>query len=180
MKKVLVISTSLRDESNSDTLAIAFLRGAKEAGNETEYISLQDKTISFCKGCNACQHGHKPCVMDDDAVEIAEKVRNADVVAFATPIYFYEMSGQLKTLLDRCYPSYAMEYSFRDIYFIAASASPEEADMDGAIKGIEGWVHCFEKARLAGVVKGVGLEFKGDAFNNNDKLQIAYDMGKNA
>ena len=105
MKKVLVVSTSLRNESNSDTLAIAFLRGAREVGNETEYVTLQDKTISFCKGCNACQHGHKPCVIKDDAVEIAEKIKNADVVAFATPIYFYEMAGQMKTMLDRCYPS---------------------------------------------------------------------------
>ena len=56
MKKVLVVSTSLRNESNSDTLAIAFLRGAKEAGNETAYITLQDKEIAFCKGCNGQAH----------------------------------------------------------------------------------------------------------------------------
>ncbi|MBE6007892.1 MAG: flavodoxin family protein [Lachnospiraceae bacterium] len=179
MKKVLVVSTSLRDESNSDTLAIAFLRGAKEAGNETEYVTLQDKTISFCKGCNACQHGQKPCVIKDDAVEIAEKIKNADVVAFATPIYFYEMAGQMKTMLDRCYPLYAIGHSFKDVYLIATSASPEEKAMDGAIKGLEGWVECSEGAHLAGVVKGVGIEFAGDAFKNNDMLQIAYDMGKN-
>ena len=74
MKKVLVISTSMRDESNSDTLATAFLRGANEVGNETKYISLADKKISFCKGCIACQHKGE-CVIDDDAAVIIEKMK---------------------------------------------------------------------------------------------------------
>ena len=62
MKKVLVVSTSLRNESNSDTLAIAFLRGAKEAGNETAYITLQDKEIAFCKA-RRCHCAMESCTM---------------------------------------------------------------------------------------------------------------------
>jgi multimeric flavodoxin WrbA len=55
MKKVVVISTSLRHGSNSDMLADQFAKGAKAAGNEVEIISLVDKSIQFCKGCLACQ-----------------------------------------------------------------------------------------------------------------------------
>ncbi len=179
MKKVLVISTSLRTDSNSDILSTAFLRGAKEAGHQTEYISLVEKEIAFCKGCMACQHSKKDCVIKDDAIVIAQKVKDADVVVFATPIYYYEMSGQMKTLLDRCNPIYDTDYKFREVYLIATAADTEEKAMDGAIKGLEGWVECFEKARLAGVVKGVGIEFPGDAFNNSEALQKAYDMGRN-
>ncbi len=99
-KKVLIISTSLRKNSNSEALAKAFADGAFSAGNEVETVSLMGKNIAFCKGCLACQNlGH--CVIGDDALEITEKMKNAEVIAFATPIYYYEMSGQMKTLLDR-------------------------------------------------------------------------------
>ena len=100
-KKVLVISTSMRGNSNSEKLAEAFADGAKAAGNEVELISLKNKTIGFCKGCLACQQtGH--CVIKDDANAITDKMLEADVIAWATPIYYYEMSGQMKTMIDLC------------------------------------------------------------------------------
>ena len=103
MSNVLVISTSLRAKSNSDILAERLIAGTKDAGHQVEQISLKGKTIGFCKGCLACQKTQK-CVQKDDAVMIAEKVMNADTLVFVTPIYYYEMSGQMKTLLDRLNP----------------------------------------------------------------------------
>ncbi len=72
-KKVVVISTSLRANSNSNALAEAFAKGAKEAGHEVEFISLRGKRIEFCRGCLACQKTGS-CVIQDDANEITEKV----------------------------------------------------------------------------------------------------------
>lgn len=110
-KKVLVISTSLRHNSNSETLAGEFAKGAKEAGHEVKEITLRDKNIGFCKGCLAClKLGH--CVIQDDAVEIAKQMHDAQVIVFATPIYYYEMSGQMKTMLDRANPLYGTDYAF--------------------------------------------------------------------
>ena len=100
MKKVVVISTSLRPGSNSNALAGKFAEGAKAAGHEVEFISLRGKDIKFCIGCFACQKTGA-CVFKDDAPAIMESVLNADVVCWATPIYYYEMSGQMKTLVDR-------------------------------------------------------------------------------
>ncbi len=94
-KKVLIISTSIRANSNSEILAAAFADGAREAGNEVECVTLKDKTIGFCKGCLACQKLGR-CVIDDDANDITEKLLDAEVVVWATPIYYYEMSGQSK------------------------------------------------------------------------------------
>lgn len=85
MKKVVIISASLRKTSNSDILAKEFEKGAKTAGNEVEYISLVGKKIGFCVGCLACQKTQK-CVIADDAAQIADQVKNADVLVFATPI----------------------------------------------------------------------------------------------
>ena len=91
-KKILVISTSVRNNSNSEALANAFAEGAREAGNEVEVVSLRGKTIAFCKGCLACKRLGR-CVINDDANDIIEKLMNADVVVWATPIYYYQMSG---------------------------------------------------------------------------------------
>lgn len=72
MKKVLVISSSLRHNSNSETLANSFASGAKNAGNEVDFITLRDKEIKFCIGCSNCQKTQK-CVLRDDMPEIIKK-----------------------------------------------------------------------------------------------------------
>lgn len=177
MKKVLIISTSLRKNSNSQYLAKEFERGTEDAGNKVEFISLTDKNIGFCHGCLACQKTQK-CVIKDDAVEIAEKLKNADVLVFATPIYYYEMCGQMKTLLDRCNPLFPSDYAFRDVYLLATAADGDESAMDGAVKGLQGWITCFEKARLAGVVRGVGINDAGSASQHTELLKEVYALGK--
>ena len=175
-KKVLVIGTSFRKDGNSNRLAQEFAKGAKEAGNEVDIEYLFDKKINFCKGCLACQR-LMHCVIDDDANAIAEKMKNSDIIAFATPIYFYEMCGQMKTLLDRSNPLFPSEYSFRDIYLLASAADTGEYSMDGAIKGLQGWIDCFSKTELKGVVKALGAEGIG-AVEDSEALKEAYAMGK--
>lgn len=177
MKKVLVISTSLRKNSNSDYIAKEFVRGAKDAGNEVEYISLIGKQIAFCVGCLSCQKTQK-CVIKDDANEIAEKVKGADVVVYATPVYYYEMSGQMKTLIDRMNCLFTANYKFCDVYLLASSAENEESAMDGAVKGLQGWIDCYEKSRLAGVIRATGLTQAGEAKNHMEILKKAYEMGR--
>ena len=149
MKNVLVISSSRRKNSNSEQLAVSLAEGAKSAGNEVEVISLRDKEIKFCIGCLACQKTQR-CVMHDDADATREKMLHADVLVFATPIYYYEMSGVLKTMLDRANPLYSSDYRFREIYALATAAENEEHVPEKAFSGIEGWVDCFEKAKLVG------------------------------
>ena len=159
-KKVLVISTSVRGNSNSEKLAEAFADGAKAAGNEVELVSLKNKTIAFCKGCLACQQtGH--CVIKDDANAIADKMLEADVIAWATPIYYYEMSGQMKTMIDRANSLFPKDYKFRDVYLLTAAAEDEPDVDEGAVHGLKGWIACFEKARFAGKVCACGVGAPG-------------------
>lgn len=177
MKKVLIISTSLRKNSNSQYLANEFERGAEDGGNQVEFISLTDKNIGFCHGCLVCQKTQK-CVIQDDAIEIAEKVKHADILVFATPIYYYEMCGQMKTLLDRCNPLFPSDYKFRDIYLLATAADGNDSAMDGAVKGLQGWIDCFEKARLAGIARGIGINDAGSAGQHTKLLKEVYALGK--
>ncbi len=116
-------------------------------------------------------------VIRDDADLIEQKMQDADVLVFATPIYYYEMSGQLKTMLDRGNPLYTANYKFRDIYVLSSAAEEDEDVPQRAISGIEGWIDCFEHARLAGSVFVGGVTDVGD-IENHPSLAKAYEMGK--
>ena len=176
-KKVIVISTSLRPNSNSDMLADKFAEGAIAAGNQVEKISLVGKNIQFCKGCLACQKLGR-CVIGDDVNDIMARVLKADVVAWATPIYYYEMSGQMKTLIDRMNAMYEQDYQFRDVYLLTTAAEDEEQTPRRAEAGLTGWIDCYPKSRLAGTVFCGGVNAPKE-IASNPKLQAAYDLGKN-
>ncbi|MBR4390077.1 MAG: flavodoxin family protein [Prevotella sp.] len=176
MKKVIVISTSLRHGSNSDMLADQFFLGAKDAGNDVEKISLVGKNIRFCKGCLACQKLGR-CVIDDDANGIMEKVMKTEVVAWATPIYYYEMSGQMKTLIDRMNAMYEQDYLFRDVYLLTTAADDDEQTPKRAEAGLTGWTDCYPKSRLAGTLFCGGVNHARE-IEGNPKLQEAYELGK--
>ena len=174
-KKILVISTSLRANSNSKALAEAFAEGAASAGHEVELVSLRDKQISFCRGCFACLNLGR-CVIRDDAPAIVEKMHDADVIVFASPIYYYEMSGQMKTLLDRANSLFDSDYAFKEVYLLTAAAEDEEQVPERAISGLSGWVECFPRASLAGTVFAGGLNDEGE-IAGHPALKKAYDMG---
>ncbi|MCQ2208016.1 MAG: flavodoxin family protein [Paludibacteraceae bacterium] len=177
MKHVLVISTSLRPGSNSDMLANQFIEGAKAAGHSVEKISLVGKNIQFCKGCLACQKLGK-CVIDDDANKITEKVLDAEVVVWATPIYYYEMSGQMKTLIDRMNALYSLDYKFKEVYMLTTAAEDAPETPKRAETGLTGWIDCFENVRLAGTLFCGGVNDAKD-IEGIEKLKMAYAMGKN-
>ena len=176
-KKVLIISSSPRKGGNSETLAAAFAKGAREAGNQVETVSLREKQVGFCKGCLAClKLGH--CVIQDDAVEIAAKMHDADVLVFATPVYYYSVSGQLKTMLDRANPLYDTDYAFTQAYLLATAAEDAPETFEGTEKAVQGWVDCFPEAKLCGLVAGEEIGDPKDAVNHPDVMEKAYELGK--
>lgn len=175
-KNVLIISSSPRKGSNSETLAASFAKGAEEAGHKVETVYLRKKNYGFCKGCLAClKVGH--CVIDDDAVEIATKMHDADVLVFATPVYYYSVSGQLKTMLDRANPLFDSDYAFTKAYLLATAAEDGEETVEGTVKAVQGWVDCFERCELAGTVFAGGVNGVGD-IAGHPALEKAYQMGK--
>lgn len=103
--KVLVIHGSPRPKGNSDLLCDALMRGAAEAGNQVEKISLREKNIQPCQACYACFRTGS-CVQKDDMAEILSKVEAADILVLASPTYFLTMSGQMKVFIDRLLPKW--------------------------------------------------------------------------
>lgn len=177
MKNIVVISTSLHAGSNSEILADKFIEGAIAAGHHVEKISLKGKNIGFCRGCHACQKLGRCAIDTDDANTIMRQVVNADVVCWATPIYYYEMSGQMKTLIDRMNAMYSLDYKFRDIYMLTTAAEDEPEVPKRAEAGLTGWIDCYPKCHLAGTLFCGGVNESKD-IEGNAKLQEAYDMGK--
>ena len=175
-KHVLILSSSPRKGGNSETLAAAFSRGAQEAGNQVETVYLREKQYGFCKGCLACQKlGH--CVIKDDAVEIAAKMHDADVLVFATPVYYYSVSGQLKTMLDRANPLFGTDYAFTKVYILATAAEDGQETVAGSEKAVQGWVDCFDRCELAGTVLAGGVTYVGEIVGH-PALERAYQAGK--
>ena len=176
MKRVVIISTSLRVRSNSDLLAEQFMKGAESAGHQVEKVELLGKQIAFCLGCFACAKLGR-CVIDDDVNGIMEKVMKADVIVWATPIYYNEMSGQMKTLIDRMNAMYDRDYRFREVYLLTTAAEDEASVPQRAEAGLTGWIDCYPKARLVGTLFCGGVN-EPNEIQGNAKLEEAFELGK--
>ena len=159
-KKVLILSSSPRRGGNSDTLCNEFMRGAIESGNEAEKVFLRDKTIHYCTGCSTCSLHGKPCPQKDDAAEIIEKMVAANVIVMATPVYFYTMSAQMKTLIDRCCGLYT-EMKNKEFYFIVTAAEDDRKLMERTVDTFQGFLDCLENPTIKGVVYGTGVRHVG-------------------
>lgn len=175
-KKVFIVSSTPRKNGNSDILAEEFARGAQEAGHLVQKVNVREMNLQFCIGCLACQKTGK-CVLNDGMNELYDGVQNADVLVFATPIYYYEMAGQLKTFLDRLNPLFPKNNRFTQVYVLASAADGDESAMDKAVQGVQGWIDCFDGVTLAGAVRATGATEAGDVWQS-DAPKRAFAMGK--
>lgn len=102
MKRILVIVGSGKPKGNTGLLAEAFARGAEEAGHQVKTISLGRTQVNGCIGCRACRYG-KPCIQKDDWNSIVPEILEADLLVFASPVYFWTISAKLKAFIERFY-----------------------------------------------------------------------------
>lgn len=176
MKNVLILSSSPRRGGNSDSLCGQFAAGAREAGHSVEKIFLSDHKINYCTGCGVCYNGAKPCPQKDDAAVMLSKMIEADVIVMATPVYFYTMCGQMKTLIDRCCARYT-EMSGKEFYFIVTAADDNVGAMERTIEEFRGFLDCLDRPTEKGVVYGVGAWKIGD-IKSKSAMPQAYEMGR--
>ncbi len=175
-KKILVISASPRKGGNSDLLCDQFIKGAKEAGHDAGKIYVIDKRIEYCTGCGACYNGGNPCSLKDDMAEVLDKMIAADVIVMATPVYFYTMAGQMKTLIDRTCSRYT-EIKNKKFYFIAAAADSNKNSIERTIEEFRGFISCLSGAKEKGVIYGTGAWQMGD-IKEKPSMTAAYEAGK--
>ena len=103
-KKIIILNGAARKNGNTAKLAEAFAEGARSAGNEVKSFYLDDMNIHSCKGClNAGKNSKSPCSQKDDMDKIYSEFEETDVIVFASPLYFWTVTGTLKTAADRLY-----------------------------------------------------------------------------
>lgn len=176
MKQVLILSGSPRRGGNSDVLCDRFAEGAKAAGNAVEKLFIASKNIGYCRGCGVCNTTHR-CVQKDDMEAILEKMVNADVIVLASPVYFYSIDGQLKTLIDRTVARYT-EIANKDFYYILTAADTEKASLNRSVETLRGFTEdCLPNPHEKGIIYGVGAWQIGEV-QDTPAYHEAYEMGK--
>lgn len=174
-KQVLVLSSSPRKNANSNTLCDQFAKGALEANHKVKKVRLQEQKIGYCNGCSGCEKTGR-CLQKDDMAQILDDMVAADVIVMATPVYFYTMCAQMKTLIDRTVARY-MELANKEFYFIVTAADNNKAALERTIEGFRGFTFCLDGAQEKGIIYGTGAWRAGDIMESRAMSQ-AYEMGK--
>lgn len=140
--KVLAILGSPRKNGNSEVLAQTVAAAIAEKCNaEIEYLRANKLAISGCIGCNGCEKNGM-CVIKDDMIDVYEKIDQADIILFATPVYFYGPSSQVKAVIDRCQARWSRKYILKTRYrqqdrrigcLLATAATQGKKLFDGSI-----------------------------------------------
>ena len=186
--KILGILGSPRKGGNSDILLEEALRGAREAGAETEKIVLDALEIRGCRDCKGCNETGR-CVIEDDMPQIHEKILDAQGILHSVPVYFYSMTAQMKAYLDRwcaffdgdweLHTQYVPKFQGKKVAIIAVcgAADPEmtEPTIDPFRRTVE-----FQSDLLewGGALAVPSVSDKGDVQHNKQALEEAYKLGK--
>ena len=175
-KKVLILSGSPRKGGNSDLLCDEFLRGAAEAGHEVEKIRVAQKKIGYCSACYYCRDHGGVCAKKDDMAELLQKMIDANVIVLASPVYFYSIDAQMKTVIDRTVARWT-EVKNKEFYYIVTCTDMQRESQERTLECFRGYADCVEGAKEMGVIYGTGVyqpgEIKGTA-----AMAQAYEMGK--
>ena len=128
---IVVLSGSPRKGANTDTMVEAFAETAREGGNTVEVVRVASKKIAGCLGCQYCFAHEGTCVQKDDMTNVIEPLKGADMVVFASPIYWFDITAQEKAAIDRLYAFGATGFPFTKTALLLDSHS--EGVYDAAI-----------------------------------------------
>lgn len=175
-KSVLIISGSPRKGGNTDLLCDAFARGAEEVGGRVEKVFLADYRIDYFSEADEQRVGNRANEAEDDVPMLVDKMVQADVIVLASPVYYMNITGQLKTFIDRTFGRYR-EMKNKEFFYLTACADPEESTADWAINGFRGFVMCLPNPTERGMVKAIGMGRKGAVKGSQYEI-AAYNLGK--
>ena len=175
MSKVVVLVGSMRKGGNTDLLAQAFTEGASKY-NDVEIVSVADYKVNPCIGCNSCfTRKDNKCFQNDDMDVIYEKLRTADIVVIASPVYFYGISAELKAIIDRLHTPMRNEFRIKKLALLLVGAASLPNLFD-PIKLQYQLVLDFFHLENIGMVLVRGVKDKGD-IEGNEALKEAYELG---
>lgn len=181
-KRVMIVKGSPRKKGNSSILADRVAAGAKAGGAAVEAVYLHDMNIKPCNACDVCRRGKDiDCVLDDDMQKLYPKLRNADAIVVASPIYWFTISAQTKLFMDRWYAlggdeGYELAGKRFGIVLTYADSDPFSSGAVNALRTFQDALH-FIGAEIAGMVYGSAWK-AGEIRKNRKVMKEAYDLGK--
>lgn len=174
--KILVLTGSPRKNGNSNTLVDNFIKGAQEKGHNVVRFDSAFKNVHPCTACNHCGMNGE-CVFKDDFEFVRKNIVDADMVVFATPMYYFGISSQLKTVIDRFHAINGQIHVSKKSALIMTYADTSAKDAEPIKKHYEvllnylGWTSVGEI-----IAPGV---WQAGAVNSTDFPKQAYELGKN-
>ena len=190
MKNILIIQGGGRPKGNTAQLVGSFVRGAEDAGHQIEVVSLLKHEVKGCLGCNACRYG-KPCVQKDSFNDLVPKIKQADLLVFASPLYFWTVSSRIKAFIERFYciaeedpdpPLGRYErYPVKDCALLMTAADNFFWTFDQAVSyyqfALVNYIGFHDKGML--LAGGCGDTNGKPQIDKTEHLQKAYLFGKN-
>jgi multimeric flavodoxin WrbA len=181
-RNVIILKGSPRIKGNSSLLADRLAAGAGEAGAVVESFDLHKMNIRPCDACDICQgDGERPCIIDDDMQVLYPRLRVADAIIIASPVYWFTMSAQMKLCIDRWYAFESPQGSALKGKNIGIILTYGDTDpySSGGINAIRTFQDMFRyiRADIVGIVYGTALR-EGDILNQPKLLERAYQLGQ--
>lgn len=176
--KIVVLSGSPHKNGTTAKLLESFIKGAEDAGNEVVRFDTAFMDVHPCIACDKCQtSADAVCVYKDDMVKIGNELATADCIAFVTPIYYYGLCTQIKTVIDRFYAIESKIRKGQKTVFISAMADdrPETVlPANDSYKAIVNWLEWND----AGIVNAFNCTTAAD-LEGTSYEEEAYKLGNN-
>lgn len=176
MAKIAVVHASPRKGGNSSMLADEFIRGAIEAGNDVVRMDVGNANIGGCKACEYCISHDGECIQKDDMQKFYPDLREADILVYATPMYFYNFPAQMRAFEDRTFCQIGKPFNIKQTALLLCF---EDADITTADPAIGTFRQCssYCKREVIGEVVVNSVYEKG-AIEGNPGLEKAYELGR--
>jgi len=174
--KILVITGSPHKAGTSALLTEQFIKGATEAGHEVYRFDAAFKDVHPCIACEKCHQTDNGCVFKDAMTELNPQLIGADAVVFSSPIYYYGMTAQLKTVIDRFYANDAVLHGAKKSALLLTFADDTVESAEGIIGNFRGMTS-FLGWESVGTITACGCSTVED-IRKTDFPRQAYEMGK--
>ncbi|MEG1496265.1 MAG: flavodoxin family protein [Clostridiales bacterium] len=175
-KRILVITGSPKPKGNTNTLADAFIEGAKAQGNTVTKIHVGSSNVHGCKDCKYCFKHNGECVQKDDMQDIMPHFYNADMVVFSTPVYFFGLTSQVKAVIDRLYASMTKPLPIQEAIFMSVMGDTNMETMVPSVANFKA-ICGYLKWNISGIITAGGINDPGD-IDNKPILEEAEELGR--
>jgi len=180
--KIFAVLGSPRPQGNSSTLARVFLKAARERGAEiTEYL-LNQMNFQGCQGCGGCKTKSQTCILEDDLTPLLQAVWDADLLVLASPVYFGDLSGQLKCFFDRTYSYFNPDFSCRMppgkiAVMVLTQANPDPDNFNDIFPRYQRWFKWFG-FNSSHLLRAVGVRDPGEVASQTAALDAAAALSR--